>query len=566
MLLLLRERHRRRRRRRVRDDRQLAVRRLGQRHRRAAMHALLHRRDRGDVRDRRAERRFSRQRHGGSSHRLRLREGLRRHGDHRTAHLLVDIDRLHDVRRVVDDGRVRDVRRVVDVGDGGGRDHRIAAIDVVEIAAAHRIRRLIDLARREREPADRGGHDAAHRRRDLEVPAADEGDQRRRIYRLFALRAGHPAPGAVEVGPAAVVRHGKAPGGVVDPGPAPGIDPGPVAVVVRRPAGGDTGRRPDAAVGRIGAPAAVGIEILVADDFLRHVASRRRRVGAAIAITRPAVEVVVATHGQRVVVGQAGAVEAIALPRRDRIRSAVAVDLGLAVLHRHRRRVVVGIDIDAVVAGAADREREVGRVDLEALFRREVAHADLQRALRQLDLGDAVVEIEKRHAAAGAEPDRGAADLHLGARARVGPETVAGRQRPVDHRLHPVGLRRRRKTHRAADVAQARRARWRLGRSEAAPDECQAAQQQCRGPAKGLCVHRNSFEGRLRRERACATRAAARSAQHARQRDRSNQSGPRSAKREQADSPAGGSSRPTRTARGQGLALLSACAAGRSSQ
>jgi hypothetical protein len=40
---------------------------------------------------------------GGSGHRLRLREGLRRHGDHRTSHLLVDIDRLHDVRRVVND-------------------------------------------------------------------------------------------------------------------------------------------------------------------------------------------------------------------------------------------------------------------------------------------------------------------------------------------------------------------------------------------------------------------------------------------------------------------------------
>ena len=510
MLLLLGERHRRRRRRRVGDDRQLAGRWLGQRHRRAAMHALLHRCDRGDMCDRRAERRFSRQRHGGSSHRLRLRESLRRHGDHRTAHLLVDIDRLHDVRRVVDDGRVGDVRRVVDVGDGGRRDHRIAAIDVVEIAAAHRIRRLIDLARREREPADRGG-DAAHRDRDLEVLAADEGHQRRRIHRLFARRAGHPAPAAVEVGPAAVVRHGKAPRGIVDPGPAPRIDPGPVAVVVRRPAGGDTGRRPDAAIGRIGAPAAVGVEILVADDFRRDVASRRRRVGAAIAIAGPAVEVVVATHGQRVVVGQAGAVEAIALPRCDCVRSAFAVDLGLAVQHRHRRRVVVGIDIDAVVAGPANREREIGRVDLEALLRREVAHADLQRALRQLHLGDAVVEIEQRHAAVGAEPDRGAADLQLGTRARVGPEAVAGRQRPVDHRLHPVGLRRRRKTHRAADVAQARCARWRLGRSEAAPHKGQTAQQQRRGPAKGLCVHRDSFEGRLRRERECASRAPARS-------------------------------------------------------
>ena len=124
---------------------------------------------------------------------------------------------------------------------------------------------------------------------------------------------------------------------------------------------------------------------------------------------------------------------------------------------------------------------------------------------------DAVVEIEQRHAAVGAEADRGAADLQLGARTRIGPQAVAGRQRPVDHRLHPVGLRRRRETHGAADVAQARRARGRLGRSEAAPHEGQTAQQQRRRPAKGLHVHRNSFKGRLRRERKYATGAAARS-------------------------------------------------------
>ena len=199
-----------------------------------------------------------------------------------------------------------------------------------------------------------------------------------------------------------------------------------MAVAIWRPAGGDPVRRPDPPVARIDAPAAVAVELLVADDFVRNVARRRRRVGAAIALARPAVEVVVAPRGQHVVVGQAGTVEAVALPRRDRISSAFAVDLGLTALHRHRGRVVGWIHLDAVVAGAANRERQVGRVDLEALSWPEAAHADLQRALRQLDLGDAVVEIEKRHVAVGAEPDRGAADLQLGARTRVGPQAVAG--------------------------------------------------------------------------------------------------------------------------------------------
>jgi hypothetical protein len=55
-------------------------------------------------------------------------------------------------------------------------------------------------------------------------------------------------------------------------------------VAVRRPAGLDAVRDPDVAVGRVDAPGAVRVEVLVADDVLRDVARGRRSVVGAVAL------------------------------------------------------------------------------------------------------------------------------------------------------------------------------------------------------------------------------------------------------------------------------------------
>ena len=275
----------------------------------ATLHALLDRRDVGDAHHRRAGDRFARQLHGGLGHRLRLHEGLRRHRDHGARDLLVGVDHMGDLS---DLGRVVDDVRVVDVGDRRRGDHRVAAVDAVEVAAADRVRGLIDLARCQREPADMGCGRAAGRHRDLEVLAADERNQRRRIHRPLTPRARHPGPGAVDVGPATVVRHGIAPGRVVNPSPAPGVDPGPMAVAVGRPARGHARRRPDRTVARIDTPGAIGVEVFITDDLARNMARGDRAVATAVALARPAVKVVIALRGQGFVVGQVVAVEAIA--------------------------------------------------------------------------------------------------------------------------------------------------------------------------------------------------------------------------------------------------------------
>src|SRR6185436_21060633 len=124
---------------------------------------------------------------------------------------------------------------------------------------------LVDLARRQRKPADdRRDGDAGDGRR-AQILAPDKLHLRRGIYRRLARRPGDPAPGAPDVRPAAVVRNGVAPRRVIHPGPAPRVDPSPMAVAVRGPPGGHAPGGPDVAVGRVGAPGAVGIEILVAD-------------------------------------------------------------------------------------------------------------------------------------------------------------------------------------------------------------------------------------------------------------------------------------------------------------
>ena len=463
------------------------------------MHTLLHRRDAGDAHHRRADHQFARQLHRGPGHRLRLHEGLRRHGDHGAAHLLVGVDHLGDIGGVVDDrGIAGDIRGVVDVGDGLRRDHRIAAVDVVEVNAADRVRRLIDLARRQREPADVARWRVADRHRDLEILAADKGHQRRCVHRALTPRAGHPGPGVVDVGPAAVVRNGIAPGRVIDPGPAPGVDPGPMAVAIRRPARGHAVRRPDVAVARIDTPGAIAVEVFVADDFARDIARRDRALAAAVALARPAVQIVVAPRRQRLVVGQAGAVEAIGAARIDGVGSAIAIDLGHAALHRDRSRVVVGIDLDAVIAGPAQGEGQIRCGHFKALPRPQAAHAQLQRALRQLHLGDAVVQIEQDQAGRRPHADRRAADLQFGARIGAGPQTIASGQRPVHRRPHPIGLASGREAHCAAEVTQARRARRRLRRSQAGEAQQQRAGKRPQRAAKVSGVHQRALQPKLR--------------------------------------------------------------------
>ena len=69
-----------------------------------------------------------------------------------------------------------------------------------------------------------------------------------------------------------------------------------------------------------------------------------------------------------------------------------------------------GRHFDAVLAGLAKHEGEVRRVDLEHLVPRQPAQAHAEGALRQLQLGNAVVEIQDGQAGGGVHADHRAHD------------------------------------------------------------------------------------------------------------------------------------------------------------
>ena len=228
----------------------------------------------------------------------------------------------------------------------------------------------------------------------------------------------------------------------------------------------------------------------------------------AIAIDRPAIELVESRRLYISIVAQVGAGEAIRLPRVDHVRRTVSVCLAPALAHEDRCGIPGRIHFDSVLTWLPKAERKVRRVDLEHLTRIETTHMDVQGALSQFQLGDLIVEVENRYAGVGAHSDRRAADLDFCAGTCIGPKTVAIGQRPVDRCLDPIVLARGRVTDRAVDVAQTRDTRGRVGTCRAAEGEhCEAGQQRHRWPAKRLFEHDDSL-----RECAPYTRAAAVSA------------------------------------------------------
>ena len=391
--------------------------------------------------------------------RLAVHEGGRRYGRDRVRRAEIDV-------RVVDVGDVRHVHGLVHV-DVVHHDVLVHAVVVARAPAAPA--RMPALARAEREPraARRGG--PADREADAPVePAAassaDERDQRRRIDGRLADhdRARHPRPAVVDIRPAAVVIRREAPRRIIDPGPAPRRLPDPVPVVIGRPVGRRVVRHPYGAVARVVAPRAVRVEVLVAGDVARHVTGRHRAVLGRVAIRGPLVERVVGGRARLLRDLQAGAGEDHLLPGRQRVLAAVAIDGRAAAPHGDRRARAVRRDVDAVVAGARDAEREVRRIDFVRRAGRQRAHVRRHGAEADLQLRRRVVEVHHRQARRFAEPYGARADVQLGACTRVVPELVAGRERPVHGGIRPRIGAGRLGRHRARQVIEPRDAARRV--------------------------------------------------------------------------------------------------------
>ena len=310
----------------------------------------------------------------------------------------------------------------------------------------------VRLLGREREPRD-PSH-AAGRDGKAPVPAAHEHDEGGCIHRPRHDVTRDPDPAAVPVHPAAIVEGREAPRRIVDPGPAPRLDPGPVAVAVRRPPRHHGMRHPHGPIVGGVTPVAVLVQVLVADRLARHVARRARVVPATVAGGAPLLPVVGRQGVANVVTGGIGAGDDGGLVALHRERRAGGGDFGFTAPHRHRGRVPGRVHVDAIAAGAEQGHGAVGRVDLEAVLVVEIAQPHAERALRQAHLGRVVVEREEPGRGVWREPQGGRAEGDLRARVGVGPQVVAPVQRVVDRGGRPVVRIARAERHRAAEVAE----------------------------------------------------------------------------------------------------------------
>src|SRR5262249_50684735 len=138
-----------------------------------------------------------------------------------------------------------------DVSDVG--DARVADVHRLEIGSAYVVVGDIRFAVTQWEPA--------HTR----AASADPGHQSRRVAGTYANRSGHPAPASGDESPTSVMERREAPLRIIDPGPAPRLDPCPMPIAIRRPSRVDLGWEPDAAIGAHHPPGTVLIEIFISD-------------------------------------------------------------------------------------------------------------------------------------------------------------------------------------------------------------------------------------------------------------------------------------------------------------
>src|SRR4029077_3802666 len=142
-----------------------------------------------------------------------------------------------------------------------------------------------------------------------EVRAAHPGNECRRINRTCDYyRAGRPSPVSAGVDPAAVVRGGESPGRIIDPGPAPRLDPDPMSIVIGSPTGGNR-RNPNRTVLTHRAPGAVLVEFVGADHVGGNILVGAGVIFAVIAHAAPIVEAVESRRAGHLILHGSGAGE-----------------------------------------------------------------------------------------------------------------------------------------------------------------------------------------------------------------------------------------------------------------
>ncbi|PYQ10833.1 MAG: hypothetical protein DMH00_09890 [Acidobacteria bacterium] len=117
---------------------------------------------------------------------------------------------------------------------------------------------------------------------------------------------------------------------------------------------------------------------------------------ALVAIAAPAVEIVVVARVVDERLELIGTDECGALIASHRERLTAPCHFALAAAHGHDRRVARFIHFDAIVARAKQAESKIRRIDFKGFVVTEIAKMYGNDALGELNLHDAVGEIQER--------------------------------------------------------------------------------------------------------------------------------------------------------------------------
>ena len=229
----------------------------------------------------------------------------------------------------------------------------------------------------------------------------------------------------------------EAPGGIVDPTPAPRLDPGPMAVAVWRPSRIHGGIPDWAIAGRV-APRAVAIQFLVADYAGRQIVGGLAAGLVGVAIFGPRLKPIGLRRILYVVSELIGTRELRAIAGVQGKVLAAAIDIRLAAADHRPGSRGIRVGIEAILATARDGDGGVGRVHFEAVAVGQMARAQDQLALGEADLHEVVVQIEKAHAGLGTEAQHRIIQMQLGARVGIGPQVVTRGEGPVHDGGRPI--------------------------------------------------------------------------------------------------------------------------------
>src|SRR5882762_571619 len=292
--------------------------------------------------------------------------------------------------------------------------------------------------------------------------ASEETDESRSIDRRTIDWARAPAPATREMVPAAIVERSKAPGRIVNPGPAPRADPVPIARAVGSPVGFYFTGIPNVAVLRFIAPVAVIIQIAVARRIARNVLSGNRVIFLQVALGGPAVEAVRTGSLRNDVVDVVRAVEFRAFACVDFIGLTAGGNFAFAANRSHASGVAALSYVNAKCSSLLHGECQVRGVNFVEVAFAQFTDAEIDAAFRKAHLCDALIKVQERQGGHAAEMDGRRAGLQFGAGIFVDPNFVTDGHRTVSGGTAPIALPPRLQGDGTFNVADARDARGRI--------------------------------------------------------------------------------------------------------